>query len=137
MIADRPAHTAVAFCSVALSGFDAAEQANALTNSIRELGSPSRAASEQNYLKSSREFSGTPVPAIRSVVRTWQHSTGRLAAAELIGVVRALWAGPVFECRLAAVILLERNTATLTPANIGLLEELLRTSRTWALICSW
>jgi 3-methyladenine DNA glycosylase AlkD len=46
----------------------------------------------------------------------------------------ALWARPLYECRQAAVILLERRVRLLDGADVGMIEGLLRTSRTWALV---
>ena len=45
-----------------------------------------------------------------------------------------LWTSPLYECRQAAVILLERTGPLLGPADMPLLEGMLRTSGTWALV---
>jgi len=49
-------------------------------------------------------------------------------------MVTALWERPVFECRLAAVVVLERAARLLQPADLPLIENLLRRSGTWALV---
>jgi 3-methyladenine DNA glycosylase AlkD len=112
----------------------ATAEAAAIEQALRELGTPRRAASEKAYLKSDLEFAGVPVPVTRSLVRSWCRDRPGLSRTELIAVSRALWARPLFECRMAATLLLERNTGLLRAADAGLLEDLLRTSFTWALV---
>jgi len=101
---------------------------------LREQGGAARAASEKAYLKSDMEFAGTGVPAIRTMVAAWCKAHPRCTHDELTGLVRALWASPLYECRQAAVVLLERRGRLLGPADMPLLEHLLRTARTWALV---
>lgn len=103
---------------------------------LRRLGSPERAAREKAYLKSEAEFAGVAMPVIRSLVRSWQagrRASGRPGHAEVTGLARDLWANPLYECRQCAVVLLERTKAVLTADDIGLVEEFLRVSGTWAL----
>jgi hypothetical protein len=52
--------------------FDASAQATFLEDALRGLGTAQRAVSEKAYLKSDLEFTGTSVPAARSVVRSWR-----------------------------------------------------------------
>ncbi|HET7015189.1 MAG TPA: DNA alkylation repair protein [Streptosporangiaceae bacterium] len=101
---------------------------------LRGLGRPERAVSEQNYLKSDLEFAGVAVPVMRSAVATWTRECGGLDHDRLTALVRALWEGPLFECRAVATILLERNTKLLGPADTELIEYLLRRCGTWALV---
>ena len=114
------------------------KQANAdaafIEEQLRAAGSPERAASEQNYLKSSLEFSGTSVPASRAIVTAWRRSRPDLRREHLTTVAEALWAGPFFECRLAAVILLTDRRQLLQAADAPLVERMLRTAGTWALV---
>jgi 3-methyladenine DNA glycosylase AlkD len=101
---------------------------------LRELGSPQHAADEQNYLKSDLEFAGVAVPVMRSMVATWTREIGGLDHDRLTALVRALWESPLFESRAVAVILLERSTRLLGPADTELIENLLRRCGTWALV---
>jgi 3-methyladenine DNA glycosylase AlkD len=105
-----------------------------LESILRGLGSPERAAGEQNYLKSDLEFAGVTVPVMRSATAAWTRDCGGLDHDRLVALIRALWEGPLFECRAVATILLERNTKLLGPADTGLIEFLLRHSATWALV---
>ncbi len=63
----------------------------------------------------------------------WRQSAGRTRA-EVLAIATALWARPVFECRLAAALLLERADRLLDPADLALVENMLRSSGTWALV---
>jgi 3-methyladenine DNA glycosylase AlkD len=112
----------------------AATQAAAWERALRELGTASRAASEKAYLKSDLEFAGTGIPAIRAHVVAWCKAHPGLAHDELTALADALWQSPLYECKAAAVVLLERSAPLLGPADLPLLERLLRTSHTWALV---
>jgi 3-methyladenine DNA glycosylase AlkD len=57
-----------------------------------------------------------------------------LAHDELVALVEALWAKPVFERRLAAGMLMEARVDLLTPDDLGLLRRLIGESLTWALV---
>jgi 3-methyladenine DNA glycosylase AlkD len=109
-------------------------EAAAIEASLRGLSTPQRAASEKAYLKSDLEFTGTAVPAIRATVRAWCRARPELTHAELIAVTEALWTRPVHECRMAAVELLGANPGLLRPGDAALIERMLRTARTWALV---
>jgi 3-methyladenine DNA glycosylase AlkD len=101
---------------------------------LRARGTPERAAHEKRYLKSELEHFGTTVPAIRAAVKQvaarhtpFEHDT-------LVEAVKGLWSRPVHECRMAAVELLDLRSDVLGAGDIDLLEQLLRESRTWALV---
>ena len=114
----------------------AAAEAAAIEAALRAAGTPERAVSEQAYLKLSLEFTGTAVPAGRAIIRAWRRDHPELTPARLTGVAAALWSRPVFDCRMAAVLLLADQRARLTAADVPLLERLLRDSGTWALVDS-
>ena len=103
---------------------------------LQEAGSAERAAGSQNYLKSPMPFSGTTVPAARAIVTGWRRAYPQLTGLHLTQVAAALWDGEFFECRLAAVILLADRRTLLTAADAALVEQLLRSSGTWALVDS-
>jgi 3-methyladenine DNA glycosylase AlkD len=107
-----------------------------ITAALRAAGSPQRAASGQNYLKSKQEFSGTTVPDMRYIVTSWRRGHPDLTNSGLTALSAALWDGPVFECKLTAVILLADRRALLEPHDAALIEKFLRTSGTWALVDS-
>jgi 3-methyladenine DNA glycosylase AlkD len=111
-------------------------EAAGLEAGIRAAGTPERAAASQAYLKTSLECTGTTVPEVRSQLRAWLRERPGLSRKELLAVVTALWARPVIESRMAAGLLLAERRYLLAAADIGLLEQLLRTSGTWALVDS-
>ncbi len=101
---------------------------------LRAAGSPERAAGSQNYLKSTLEFTGTTVPQARAILLAWRREHPDLTGQRLTSLASNLWARPYFECREAAVLLLTDRRALLQPADAELVERLLRTSGTWALV---
>jgi 3-methyladenine DNA glycosylase AlkD len=101
---------------------------------LRATGTAERAAQQKAYLKSDLEFAGVPVPAMRAIVLCWHRAHPDLSRGELTAEVRSLWASPLYECKQCAALLLERCTRLLHPADAGLVEDLLRTSGTWALV---
>ena len=107
------------------------ELAEAIEARLRAEGTPERAASERAYLKSELEFLGTTVWQIRAAVK---ELAPRLEHDELVAEVATLWSRPLFERRMAAVFLLERDGAALSADDLDLLERLIRESLTWALV---
>jgi 3-methyladenine DNA glycosylase AlkD len=93
---------------------------------------PARAEAERRYLRSDLRFLGAGVPAVRRAVR------GPAASCrdrdEVLALVRALWAEPVHESRLAAALLLDARADLLRADDLPLVEELVRQARTWALV---
>jgi len=113
---------------------DAGALADLLTDELRAVGSPDRAAQEKAYLKSDLEFFGESVWEIRRVAKAFSAGAGPLDHDRLIALVEALWARPIFECRMAAVVELELHPRLLTVADLTRIERLLRESLTWALV---
>jgi 3-methyladenine DNA glycosylase AlkD len=105
-----------------------------LEQRLREAGDPARAAAERAYLKSSMEFAGVRLPRLRDIVRAQLPRRPTMVRDDLLAVVTELWPRPLFECRLAASMLLADHTAALTPADTALVERLIRESGTWALV---
>lgn len=93
-----------------------------------------RAENARRYLKSSRTFLGVSVPACRRVVDEALKGHAPPDHDALLHAVAALWDGPYFECRLAAVELLTREVATLDTADLAVIEEMIRGGETWALV---
>jgi 3-methyladenine DNA glycosylase AlkD len=111
----------------------APQLANVITDELRAVARPERAAQEKAYLKSDLEFLGASVWEIRRVVQAFAKGMP-LTHDTLVELVEALWADPVHEQRMAAVTLLELHPKLLGPADLPLFERLLRESRTWALV---
>ena len=113
---------------------DANALADLLTEELRAAGNPDRAAQEKAYLKSDLEFFGESVWEIRRVAKAFVKGAKPLTHEDLTALVEALWAEPVFERRMASVVLLELHPKLLTPADLPPVERLLRESLTWALV---
>ena len=102
-----------------------------IEDELRAVGTPARAEGEKRYLKSDLDFLGVTVRQIRTAVRQVAPSLDR---AGLLAVVDELWTGPLFDRRLAAALLLDARDDLLEPADLALLERLIRASHTWALV---
>ena len=95
---------------------------------------PVRARAEKAYLKSDLDFIGVPLPAMRQMIRALQKQRPALDRVRLVRLVETLWQRRVFETRMVAVLVLERFQALLRPADIRLIERLIRESKTWAFV---
>jgi 3-methyladenine DNA glycosylase AlkD len=104
-----------------------------LEAAIRDVGTPDRATSEQRYLKSDLTFLGATVGQTRDAVKAIGKANV-LDHDDLVALVTALWDAPVFERKMAAVQLLELHPRLLGSSDLPLVENLLRASRTWALV---
>ena len=111
---------------------------DALDARLRAAAVPGRAEGARRYLKSTLEFYGTPVPAMRAVVRELRRGHRGLGRDELLRSVGELWDEPagavVFERRLLAALLLQAYLPLLRESDVELLERFLREARTWALV---
>jgi len=101
---------------------------------LRAAGTPERAGREKRYLKSDLAFFGVTVPETRRVVRTAWRGYPRLSRAESVAWAMALWNEPVHERRMAAVEILTLAVPRLDAADLAVVERLLRSSGTWALV---
>jgi 3-methyladenine DNA glycosylase AlkD len=108
--------------------------ADLITEELRALGTPERAAQEKRYLKSELEFLGASYWQTGAQIKAWAREHPGLEHADLVALVEALWSKPIFERRAAATMLFERFPGLLSPADLPLIERLLRESLTWALV---
>ena len=113
---------------------DTAALAEAIDTELQAGGSAQRAEKEQSYLKSMLRHYGTSVPSIRAAVKRTARRFPGMTHEQLVALVEVLWAEPVHERRMACVELLDLYRDWLGPADIVLLERLVRESRTWALV---
>jgi 3-methyladenine DNA glycosylase AlkD len=111
-----------------------ADLADLITEELRAVATPERAVQEKAYLKSDLEFLGASFWETQRIVKAFALGVAPLDHDQLVALVDALWAEPVHERRAAAVVLLELHPKLLSPADLPLLERLLRESRTWALV---
>jgi 3-methyladenine DNA glycosylase AlkD len=101
---------------------------------LREHADPVRARGAKAYLKSEWEFIGVRTPVFRLAIKRVLAEGPPLDRAALLATVLALWSKEVFELRAAAAELLVMHGALLAPADLSLVERLVRESRTWALV---
>jgi 3-methyladenine DNA glycosylase AlkD len=111
----------------------AAQLERQLDAALRAGGDPERAEGARRYLKHELEHYGTDLPTLRAALRPVARQPD-LDRETLIALVERLWKTPVFERRAAAAELLAERAALLQPADLPLLERLLRESGTWALV---
>jgi 3-methyladenine DNA glycosylase AlkD len=106
-----------------------------LDAALRGHARPERAEQEKAYLKSALVHYGVSVPATRAIARS---AARGLEHDALVALAVELWDepmdAPVHERRLLAAELLEAGVEKLGPADVPLLDRLLRECRTWALI---
>jgi 3-methyladenine DNA glycosylase AlkD len=101
---------------------------------LRRHRNPARAPAEKAYLKSDLEFLGVGLPAMRQIVGAVKRNHGEIDRHRLAALVNILWSPPLFERRMMAVLLLESFQPLLRPADITLVEQLIRQSKTWAFV---
>lgn len=114
--------------------FDAAVEAAALERRLRASGTAARAAGSKAYLKSALAFTGNDAPTLRGELGQWHRNHRSVPLRPIVGFVDVLWSRGVFELQLFAAELLVLRASDLTPRQLPLLERLLRTSHTWALV---
>lgn len=105
-----------------------------LMSALAVHADPVRAAGEQAYLKSQREFLGVTVPVARKVVAT-EIARHRLTEhADVVAVAACCWEHPSFDARRAAVEILTSCHELLGPDDLPVVESMLRDAETWALV---
>ena len=105
-----------------------------LRKKLRAGGSEERAINAKAYLKSDLEFYGVPSKRLRAAVRDLLTDNPDLEKTDLKELVATLWQDPVFDMRGAAIAVLERRQRELDASDLELVESLLRSSYTWALV---
>jgi 3-methyladenine DNA glycosylase AlkD len=109
------------------------EIAAELEERLRAVSTPERAEGEKRYLKSDLTFLGASLWQIQAAVKELAGVAG-LDHDELVALAAELWSRPVFERRMAAVLLLDRRNDALSVADLPFIERLVRESKTWALV---
>lgn len=105
-----------------------------LEENLRAAGTAERAAGSKAYLKSDLDFLGADTAALRREVKALLRELPGLDRAGLLALVETLWSRRIFECRSAAVEMLIARVDLLETEDLGLLEGLIRDSKTWALV---
>jgi 3-methyladenine DNA glycosylase AlkD len=113
---------------------DVAAAVARLDRELAAAGRPERAEQERRYLKSTRVHYGVTVSVIDRLTKTWLAGLGELDHDTLTRLVAAIWESDVHERRMAAADVAVQRQGWMVPADITLVEHMLRTSGTWALV---
>ncbi len=108
--------------------------AAAAEQELRQAGTAERAVHEKAYLKSSLEHAGASLPLIRGLAKRIRREHLGLDNSTVFALAAELWASPLHECRMLAVMLLEQYADAMVPADLDAIEPLIRDSYTWALV---
>ncbi|WP_370617600.1 DNA alkylation repair protein [Mumia sp. Pv 4-285] len=105
-----------------------------ITRTLAKSADPSRSEGEARYLKSTRTHLGVGVPRTRSIVRSTLRSRLVRDRTNTLAVARTLWDSETYEHLLAAVFVLSEGVGTLGCDDLGLVETMVRSAGTWALV---
>lgn len=101
---------------------------------LQREGSWDRAKADRARLGSNLRFYGSSVGAVRGTIRDAGRRYPSLTHDEVTALSSELWAVPVFERRLAAVVLLQSNVRLLNNADLTRIEGFVRGARLRALV---
>lgn len=103
-------------------------------SALQREGTWERAQAEQARLGSGLRFYGASVGAVRGTIRDAGRRYPGLAHDEVTALSSELWAVPVFERRLAAIVLLQSNLGLLDNSDLTRIEGFVRGARLRALV---
>jgi hypothetical protein len=104
-------------------------------STLQSEGSWERADADRDRLGGNGlAFYGASVGAVRGTIRDAGRRYPGLGHDEITALASELWAVPVFERRLAAVVLLQRHVGMLRASDLTRIEGFLRSARLPALI---
>ena len=92
-----------------------------------------RALADGSRIGTDLQFYGASVGAVRGTIRDVAHRYPGLGHDEITALSSELWHPPVFERRLAAIVLLQTHVRLLDNSDLTRLEGFLRDARTPAL----
>lgn len=101
---------------------------------LQREGSWQRASAEKARLGSDLRFYGSSVGAVRGTIRDAGRRYPGLTHDDITALSSELWAVPVFERRLAAVVLLQSSVRMLDNSDLTRLEGFVRQARLRALV---
>ena len=96
---------------------------------LQAEGDPYRAAAAKDRLGGDLRFYGASVGAVRGTIRDVARRHPGLTHDEITALSSELWAVPVFERRLAAVVLLQSNVRMLDNSDLTRIEGFVRSAR--------
>ncbi|MGW9630940.1 DNA alkylation repair protein [Agromyces sp. NPDC055520] len=99
-----------------------------IDRTLRAEGSDERASADAARIGGGLRFYGASVGAVRGTVRDARRRHPELTHDEVTALASELWAEPVYERRLAAIVLLQGQGPTLVVSDFTRLEQLLRSA---------
>src|SRR5215472_3119429 len=108
------------------SALDAAAVTRRVERELRKVARRERATQEKRYLKSETDHLGANASQVHAVVARVLREHPTIARKELATLARALWRTRVFELRAVAALALGKRSDLLTPADLPLVERMIR-----------
>ena len=105
-----------------------------IDRTLRAEGSDVRADADAARFESGLRFYGASVGAVRGTVRDADRRYPGMSHDEVTALSSELWSEPVYERRLAAIVLLQRHLAVLRGNDLTRIEQFLRDARVPALV---
>ncbi|WP_160665554.1 DNA alkylation repair protein [Pseudarthrobacter sp. ATCC 49987] len=105
-----------------------------IDSALQRESSWSRAEEAEARLGSGHRYYGSSVGAVRGTVRDALRRHPDLTHDDITALSSELWEVPVFERRLAAVVLLQANVRSLTNTDLTRMEGFVRSARLGALV---
>jgi 3-methyladenine DNA glycosylase AlkD len=105
----------------------------ALRRPLGAVARPAPAIDLRTYLRSPLPVLSVPMGALRRLVADRLRVAPPRDEAELLRAVRRLWAGPVFEDRMVAILLLDRYARRLTEVGWRAVDRCVTGATGWAL----
>ncbi|TFD53936.1 DNA alkylation repair protein [Cryobacterium frigoriphilum] len=103
-------------------------------STLQSEGTWYRAADDKERLNSDLRFYGASVGAVRGTVRDLARRYPGMTHDEITALSSELWREPVFERRLASVVLLQANVSRLVGSDLTRIEGFVRDARLAALV---
>lgn len=99
-----------------------------IDRTLRAEGSDERASADAARIGGGLRFYGASIGAVRGAVRDARRRLAEVTHDEVTGLASELWSEPVYERRLAAVVLLQGQVPTLLASDFTRLEQFLRSA---------
>ena len=100
-----------------------------IDRTLRAEGSEVRADGEADRIGEGLKFYGASVGAVRGTVRDADRRYPGMSHDEVTALASELWSEPVYERRLAAIVLLQRALTLLRASDLTRVEQFLREAR--------
>lgn len=105
-----------------------------IDRTLRAEGSGARGESDADRIGAGLRFYGASVGAVRGTVRDALRRQSEMTHDEVTALASELWSEPVYERRLAAIVLLQRHAPMLRGNDLTRIEQFLRDARTSELV---